>query len=87
MFCVSVVLLDIDKAFGTIDRSFLVTIIRRCGDSLGMCTWVLLGHTVAAAVDGAWLAAPQCCSAGVRQGFPLSPLLYFSVAEASARWW
>jgi hypothetical protein len=32
----AVVLLDIAKAFDTIDNSFLVAIIRRCGGSLGM---------------------------------------------------
>jgi hypothetical protein len=83
----ALVLLDIAKAFDTIDRSFLVAIICRCGGSLGMCARVelLLGNTLAAAVVWGRAAVPQCWYAGVRQGCPRSPLLYLFVAEASAR--
>jgi hypothetical protein len=60
----AVVLLDIAKAFDTIDHPFLVAIICRGG----MCAWVelLLGNTLAAAVVRGRAAVPQCWYAGVR---------------------
>jgi hypothetical protein len=84
----AVVLLDIAKAFDTIDRAFLLATIERCGGGPGMrrCMHLLLQHTPASVVVRGRAAAPVLWLASVRQGCPLSPLLYLYVAEASARW-
>jgi hypothetical protein len=84
----TVVLLDIAKAFDTIDRAFLLAIVERCGGGPGMHRWIhlLLQHTPASVVVRGRAAAPVLWLAGVRQGCPLSPLLYPFLAEASARW-
>ena len=84
----AVVLLDIAKAYDTVDRAFLLQAMQAHGASEGMVRWVslLLSDTRAAACVDGQESLPAVWHAGVRQGCPLSPLLYLFVAEALACW-
>jgi hypothetical protein len=54
----------------------------------GFIAWarLLLGDTQALAVVNGFLSQPRAFAAGVRQGCPLSPLLYIVVADALQCW-
>lgn len=82
------VLLDIAKAYDTIDRQFLLAAMRAHGACADMVAWVslLLSDTRAVATVSRHVSEPQVWEAGVRQGCPLSPVLYLFVAEALACW-
>ena len=80
-------LLDFAKAYDTIDRPFLMEVLRALGVGDAYCKWVatLLSATKACAVVNGYVSRPKLFEAGVRQGCPLSPLLYLCVAEALHR--
>jgi hypothetical protein len=71
-----------------VDREALYAIMRAKGADDGMVRWVrlLLSDTRAMAKISGHMSRPRCWEAGVRQGCPLSPLLYLFVAEALACW-
>lgn len=80
--------LDVAKAFDTIDRPFLYDIMREMGASEGMVAWaMILLHDTRASVSANGVESDLLqWHAGVRQGCPLSPLLYLFVAQALASW-
>jgi exonuclease III len=80
-------LLDFNKAYDTIDRPFLLSVLRELGVGDDFVSWVelLLRGTSACVVMNGFRSAPRMFQAGVRQGCPLSPLLYLCVAEALVR--
>ena len=80
--------LDIAKAFDTVDRDFLFQAMQCMGSSPGMLTWtrLLLTNTAASAQVNGVESDPMPFHAGVRQGCPLSPLLYLYVAQALSSW-
>ena len=80
-------LLDFSKAYDTIDRDFLLEVMKEMGVGDEFCTWVqiLLTATRARTVINGYASDPHLFEAGVRQGCPLSPLLYLCVAEALLR--
>jgi hypothetical protein len=82
------VLLDIAKAYDTVDRAFLWEVMQQHGAGDGMLVWsrLLLSDTRAVAQVCGHVSAPVRWEAGVRQGCPLSPLLYLFVAEAMLCW-
>jgi hypothetical protein len=71
------VILDIAKAYDTVDRSFLFRIMEAAGCGRPMLRWVqlLLSDTRAYTVVNSHVSKAQVWQAGVRQGCPLSPLL------------
>ena len=79
---------DISKAFDTVDRAFLFDLMSTLGASVGMVNWarILLHHTVASTNANGVESARRTWEAGVRQGCPLSPLLYLFVAQGLASW-
>jgi hypothetical protein len=82
------VFLDIAKAYDTVDRGFLLSVMEAMGAGAGMQQWVglLLQDTRAGArIEGCY-STPVRWEAGVRQGCPLSPCLYLFVAQALACW-
>jgi endonuclease/exonuclease/phosphatase family metal-dependent hydrolase len=79
----AILLLDVEKAFDSMDRSFLRRAMVAHGASAGMAAWaaILLHNTCASVhVNGVSSICLEW-AAGVRQGCPLSPLLYLFVAQ------
>ena len=73
---------DIAKAFDTLDWNFLLEVLRRFGFDEMFVTWILLilqSARLSVLVNGMDVGFFSC-SRGVRQGDPLSPLL-FCLAE------
>ena len=76
--------LDFAKAFDTISRGFLLQVMERMGVGDGFLAWarLLLTNTRACAVVNGHVSRMVPFKAGVRQGCPLSPLLYLFIGEA-----
>ena len=83
------ILCDFAKAFDTVDRDFLLAVLRKLGMGEGFVAWVstLLRHTRACAVVNGFRSQFEPFLAGVRQGCPLAPLLYLFVGQAMLQWW
>lgn len=79
---------DFRKAYDTVDRGFLSAIADCLGFGVGFGEWlkVLLTNTYSCAVVNGFKSAFFRCEAGVRQGCPLSPLLYLLVGQALLCW-
>ena len=82
------VALDIAKAFDTVDRAFLEDALTALGAGPGMVMWVhlLLSDTRASVQANGYESSQRVWHAGVRQGCPLSPILYLVVGQALASW-
>ena len=82
-----VVLCDFRKAYDTVDRAFLLKVMRELGLGAGFLRWsqLLLSGTRAAALVNGHLSRPATFQAGVRQGCPLAPLLYLCLGQALLR--
>ena len=82
------VFLDFSKAYDTVDRAFLFQVMEAMGASTGMVAWasLLLSDTTAVSVVNGYVSPPEAFGAGVRQGCPLSPLLYLFISEALLAW-
>ena len=77
------VTLDQEKAFDRVDHDFMLRVLRKFGFGPSFCHWVEIFYTHAFSrilVNGA-LSSPVYLRRGVRQGCPLSPLLYVLVSE------
>ena len=79
---------DFHKAYDTIDRLFLLRLMHAAKAPVSMLKWValLLSNTTAQGVVNGYLGPSTPWEAGVRQGCPLSPLLYLFIAWALAIW-
>lgn len=79
-----IVLCDIQKAYDTVDRKFLLSIMEKLGAGPGLLQWVtlLLKETKARALVMGALSPLMEFRAGVRQGCPLAPLLYLFIGQA-----
>lgn len=79
---------DIKKAYDTVDRQFLMKVAECLGVGAGFLRWMqlLLSNTYTCAVVNGFKSASYRCEAGVRQGCPLSPLLYLFVGQALVCW-
>ena len=75
---------DFQKAYDTVDRGFLLEVMRRLGAGPVLLKWVrlLLSGTTARALVMGQLSRLTTFHAGVRQGCPLAPLLYLFVAQS-----
>jgi len=83
----AVVFLDFAKAYDTVSRPFLLRLLHAfgLGPSFGSWVSVLLSNTKASATMSGFTSSNVLFAAGVRQGCPLSPVLYLFVAEAMLR--
>ena len=80
---VAILSLDQEKAFDRVDWSFMAATLSKMGFGVSFLDWVRLFYTgvqSAVKVNG-YLSSFFSLSRGVRQGCPLSPLLYVLVAE------
>ena len=78
--------LDQEKAFDRVNRSFLTDLLYHLGFGLNFCRWIdtfYNGAYMQIIVNG-FLTDKIFLSRGVRQGDPLSPLLYVICVEALA---
>ena len=76
--------LDFRKAYDTLSREFLYSVASALGVGDGFVSWMklLLTHTYSCAVVNGFKSSFYLCSAGVRQGCPLAPLIYLFVGQA-----
>ena len=83
---VAVISFDQEKAFDRVEWSFLQRVLKTMGFGPSFCGWVKLLYTnVRSAVQvNGFLSGFFSVGCGVRQGCPLSPLLYVLVAETLA---
>ena len=83
---VAILSLDQEKAFNRVDWSFMQSTLCTMGFGLSFISWVdLFYHRVQSAVNvNGYLSSFFRLSRGVRQGCPLSPLLYVLVSEVLA---
>lgn len=78
--------LDQEKAFDRVDWNFLLSVLRRMGFGLSFVNWVKLLYSDirSAIIVNGYTSDPFKPSRGVRQGCPLSPLLYVLSIEVLA---
>ena len=83
---VAVPSLDQEKAFDRVEWSFMRKTLRAMGFGDSFVSWVdLFYHNVRSSVNvNGYLSEPFFLPRGVRQGCPLSPLLYVLVSEVLA---
>ena len=78
--------LDQEKAFERVDRQFVFQIMKRLNYGPNFIRWLQTLHTGenCRIINNGWKSAPIDLERGVRQGCPLSPLLYTLVIETLA---
>ena len=78
--------LDQEKAFDRVNRSFLLKLLAVYGFGPDFCRWISTFYNRAfmQIILNNWLTAEISLERGVRQGDPLSPLLYVLCAEVLA---
>ena len=83
----AVVSLDQEKAFDRVEISFLMKVLERMGFGPSFRAWIRLLYTDvhSAVVVNGFVSESFPVTRGVRQGCPLSPLLYVLAMESLAR--
>ncbi|WCJ18474.1 Retrovirus-related Pol polyprotein from type-1 retrotransposable element R2 [Euphorbia peplus] len=80
--------IDIRKAFDTLDWSFLLAVLEAFGFSVTFRDWIL--NILSSARMSIMISGAQSgyfsCSRGVRQGDPLSPILFGLAEDFFSRW-
>jgi len=79
--------MDIAKAFDTIDWNFLIKVLKAFGFNSIFCDWIytiIHSTKLSISINGKH-EGYFACSRGVRQGNPLSPLLFCLAEEVLSR--
>ncbi|KAK2561828.1 Transposon TX1 uncharacterized 149 kDa protein [Acropora cervicornis] len=84
--CAILVSLDQEKAFDRVDRTFLLQLLEIYGFGPDFCRWIttLYDDAFMRIIINDCLSSKVCLQRGVRQGDPLSPLLYVICVEVLA---
>ena len=81
-------MIDVDfrKAFDAVNISFLIEACRRFGLGDNFCRWISLFYrdSTAKVMINGHFCEPYSLACGIRQGRPISPLLFTLVVEALA---
>ena len=77
------VTLDQEKAFDRVDHDFLMRTLAKFGFGPTFCHWVgiFYNNVFSRIIVNGRLSCPVFLERGVRQGCPLSPLLYVLISE------
>ena len=80
------VTLDQEKAFDRVDHEFLMRVLTKFGFGPSFCRWISIfySNVFSRIFCNGKLTAPIFLERGVRQGCPLSPLLYVLASEVLA---
>ena len=80
------VILDQEKAFDCVNRSFLLHLLQVYGFGPEFCRWIstFYNGAITQIILNGWLSQRISLARGVRQGEPLSPLLYVLCIEVLA---
>lgn len=76
--------LDQEKAFDRVDRDFLNKTMDKLNFGPSFKNWIktLYKNANCAIINNGWMSDPVTLQRGLRQGCPLSPLLYVMIAES-----
>ena len=85
--CAALINLDQSKAFDRVDHQYLATVLQAAGFKPDFCKWISLLYRAPSAVVqvNGKLSSVFALSRSVRQGCPLSPLLYALALEPLLR--
>lgn len=81
-----ILFLDFKKAFDTVEWPFMFSTLKKFGfkDSFIKWTKIIYTNITSIIVNNGWMSDPFPISRGIRQGCPLSALLFVIVAEILA---
>ena len=79
----AVISLDQEKAFDRVNHAFLQRVLTKFNFGPSFRKWIGVVYTdiTSVVINNGWLSSPFSLQRGVRQGCPLSPLLYCLVVE------
>ena len=79
----AIISLDQEKAFDRVNHNFLQRVLEKFNFGPDFCHWVRVIYTdISSVINNGWLSSPFPLQRWVRQGCPLSPLLYYLVVES-----